>query len=201
MKLRKCAIGLSCALLAVVVVGRVYAQDAKPEMNQEEMMEAWAKANAPGEFHAHLGAMVGHWNFKSKFRPAAEAPWSESTGTSEIRWAMGERFIIESVKGEMNGAPWEGMGITGYDNTKQKYTSMWLDSMSTGIMTSLGTVDDSHKVFTFMGTYDDPITGQKDKPSKTILRIINENKHVTEMYDRDEKGEWYMNLEVVYTRS
>jgi len=201
MNLRKCAIGVACALLAVGVVGRVYSQDNKPEMDQEKMMELWAKANAPGEFHAHLGAMIGHWNFKSKFRPAAEAPWSESTGTSEIRWTMGERFIIESVRGEMNGAPWEGMGITGYDNTKQKYTSLWLDSMSTGIMTSLGTVDDSHKVFTFTGTYDDPITGQKDKPSKTILRIINENKHVTEMYERDEKGEWYMNLEVVYTRS
>ena len=201
MKLRKYVIGVVCALLAVVVVGRVYSQDSNPEMDQEKMMELWAKANAPGEFHAHLGAMIGHWNFKSKFRPAAEAPWSESAGTSEIRWAMGKRFLIESVKGNMNHVPWEGMGITGYDNTKKKYTSMWIDSMSTGIMASFGTIDDSHKVITFMGTYDDAITGQKDKPSKTILRLINANKHVTEMYDRDEKGEWYMNLEVAYTRS
>ena len=201
MKLQKRVIGVACALLAIVVVGRVYAQDKKPEMDQENMMEAWAKANMPGEFHAHLGAMIGHWNYKSRFRPAAEAPWTESAGTSEIKWAMGKRFLIESVKGEMQGMPWEGMGITGYDNAKKKYTSAWLDSMSTAIMTSLGTIDDSRKVITFMGSLDDPISGQKDKPIKTILRLINKTKLVTEMYERDEKGEWFMNLEVVYTRS
>ncbi len=201
MKLHKSAISLACALLTVVVVGRVYSQDNKPEMDTEKMMEAWAKANAPGEFHAHLGTMIGQWNYKSKYRMAPEAPWTESAGTSEVKWAMGKRFIIESIKGDFEGTPWEGMGITGYDNTKKKYTSAWLDSMSTAIMTSFGTIDDSRKVITFMGTMDDPITGQKDKPIKTILRFINENKHVTEMYERDDKDEWFMNLEVAYTRS
>jgi hypothetical protein len=200
MKLRKYCVGLVCALSVAVVAGRGHSQEQDKDKAMEEMMAAWAKANAPGEFHGHLGSMVGHWNYTSKYRPTPDGPWSESAGTSEIRWAMDKRFVIETVKGDMNGTPWEGMAVTGYDNTRKKYTSTWIDSMSTAIMISYGTVDDSRKVFTFTGTYDDPITGQMDKPTKTILRLINENKHVTEMYDKDEKGEWYMNLEVVYTR-
>jgi hypothetical protein len=34
------------------------------------------------------------------------------------------------------GMPFEGLGYTGYDNVKKQYFGTWIDSMSTGIMTS-----------------------------------------------------------------
>ena len=107
MKLQKCVIGMACALLAVVIIERVCAQEDAEKPDGEKMMEAWAAANAPGEFHAVLGGTVGNWTFKSKFRPAAEAPWIESTGKSEIRWAMGTPpSAVNSSPLLSNSNPW-----------------------------------------------------------------------------------------------
>jgi hypothetical protein len=200
MQVRKIGLGLTCALLAAVAVQRARSQE-HGEKSMDEMMAAWMKANAANEHHETLARMVGTWQAKSKYRPDPDAPWSESTAVSEQKMIMGGKFLIENISGEMMpGMKWEGMGITGYDNVKQKYTSAWIDSMSTAIMTSLGTIDDAKKVITFHGTVDDPMTGKRDKPVKTILRMINDGKTVVEMYEKDANGEWYKNLEVVYAK-
>jgi len=199
MNMKRLAVGSMCALLAVVVTWRANAQE-KGEPSGDDMMKAWMAANMPNEYHEVLGKMVGTWKTKSRFRPDADAPWTESTAVSELKMIMGGRFLQEHLKGEMMpGMPFEGMGITGYDNTKKKYTSSWIDSTTTAIMTSLGTIDDSKKVLTFHGEVDDPMTG-KTKPNKTILRLLNDEKFVVEMYDKDANGEWYKSLEVVYTK-
>jgi len=194
---------MACAVLALSLVGLGRAQDTPekaPPMDQEKMMEAWMKANAPGEPHEFLKKFVGDWKVVSRYRPDPGAPWAETSGTSEIKMIMGDRFLLERVKGQMEGMPWEGMGVTGYDNAKKKYTSTWIDSMTTGIMIGYGDKDEHGPQIVFHGTYDDPISGQKDKPNKTILKFITEKKYVTEMYEKDEKGDWYKNLEVTYTR-
>ncbi len=218
MRFQKCLVGAACCLAALVLVPRVNAQDHKGHDHaghdhaahggeghggdgQSKMMASWMKNASPGEFHKHLQPLVGKWNTTTKFRLSKEAPWSESTGFSESKWAMGGRYIIENFKSFSVEMPFEGMGITGYDNTKKKYVSSWIDSMSTALMISTGTIDASHKVITFTGTYDDPMTGQKDKPQKATLTILNDNKIVMKMFERGQDGEWYMNLEVVYTRA
>jgi len=200
MNVRKPALGLVCALVAVVVTQRMHAQEHGGE-SADEMMAAWMKANATNEHHAVLARQAGTWKTKSKFRPDPDAPWMESEAVSEMKMVMGGKFLIEHISGDMMpDVKWEGMGITGYDNMKQKYTSVWIDSMSTAIMTSLGTIDESKKVITFHGTADDPMTGKMDKPVKTILRMINDGKMVVEMYEKNDDGDWYRSLEVVYTK-
>jgi len=188
-----------CALLAVVT-WRANAQE-KGEPSGDDMMNAWMKANAANEHHQVLAKMAGKWKTRSRFRTSPEAPWSESSGVSELKMIMGGKYLIEHLSGDMMpGMPFEGMGITGYDNTKKKYTSAWIDSMSTGIMTSLGTIDESKKVITFHGTIDDPMTGQMNKPVKTVFQLINDSKYVIEMYDKDANGDWYKTMEVAYTK-
>lgn len=213
MRLRQAMVGVVCVLAAAVVVQRANSQDHKDHKGHEghghadhdgdgeaKMMAMWMEAGAPCEFHQYLQPLVGKWKTATKYRFGKEAPWTQSTGESESRWAMGGRYIIENFKSHSKEMPFDGMGITGYDKVKKKYVSTWIDSMSTTMMISTGTIDASHKVITFFATYDDPFTGQKDKPQKTTLTILNENKIVMEMYERGQDGEWFMNLEVVYTR-
>jgi hypothetical protein len=95
--------------------------------------------------------------------------------------------------------PFQGRGITAYDNFKKKYISTWTDSMSTGIFISEGSADESGKVLTFVGKMDDPMTGQKDKPTKFIIRILSADKHVMEMHDLS-LGEKSKVFEMTYTR-
>ncbi len=214
MRLRQCMVGGVCVLAAVVVVQRANSQEHKDHKGHEghghadhdgdaeaKMMAAWMEAGAPCEFHKYLQPLVGKWTTATRYRFGKEAPWTKSTGVSETKWAMGGRYIIEHFKSHSKEMPFEGMGTTGYDKTKKKYISTWIDSMSTTLMMSTGTINDSHKVITFYATYDDPFTGQKNKQQKTTLTILNENKIVMEMYERGQDGEWFMNLEVVYTRA
>ncbi len=91
------------------------------------------------------------------------------------------------------------MSLTGYDNQKEKYNTVWVDDMSTAILTSEGTAENGAKVLTFMGKMDCPATGEKDMPIKQVLRIISPNKRVFEMHDVSKGGD-NKTMEITYTR-
>lgn len=201
MKLRNgWAVGIAVA--AMVLLGRqVFSQHEDEEMSAEEAkrMEAWAKAATPGEHHEHLKPLAGHFNAASRWRMSPEAEWTESDGTADFTWIMGGRYLLEKVESTVDGQPFEGMGLIGYDNVSGKHFSTWVDSMGTGLMTSSGTCDASGKVITYYGELADPMTGQQKKV-KSIHRVINNDKHVLEMYDRGPDGKEFQSLEVTYTR-
>ena len=163
-------------------------------------MEAWAKVSQPGEFHTHLQPLVGNWKFVGKWRMTADAPWTDSAGTSTYKWILGNRFLTQDYNGGMfMGQAFVGFGIMGYDNIKKQYTSAWMDNMGTQMMPSHGTCDSSGKVFTYAGVYDDVVSG-KEKKTESILRIINNDKHVFEMYGWDDAGKKFLSMELIYTR-
>ena len=166
----------------------------------DAMMSAWMEANAVTEFHKHLEPFVGRWETASKMRMAPEVPWMESKGSSEVSWIMEGRFVQEKYKGEMMGMPFEGLGMTGYDNMRKEYISTWMDSMSTTIAMTRGKCDNSAKTFSFMGAMDDPMTGTKDVPFKVVLKVVNGDKRMMEFWVPGEDGEMFQNMEIVYTR-
>jgi hypothetical protein len=71
--------------------------------------------------------------------------------------------------------------------------------MGTGMFSTEGTADAGGKVFTFEGKMDDPTTGQKDKPTKCIMRILSNDKHVFEVHDLT-LGDKSKMAEMTYTR-
>ena len=62
-------------------------------------------------------------------------------------------------KGEFMGKPHEGHGFLGYDNTKKRYVTVWIENMGTGIMSAEGDYDPAKKQLTLAGEYADPISG------------------------------------------
>jgi hypothetical protein len=191
-----------------LVAGPVTAfqQEREPKQKQEghdegmqAMMEAWMKAAQPGEHHALLQPLVGSWNMAVKWRMASDAPWQESVSSAEYRWIMGGRYLVEKGKGDMEEGPFEGMGILGYDNLRKKFTSIWIDSMSTATMVAYGTSDASGKTITFVGEGINPMTGQPQK-EKSRIRIINNNKFLFEMYQPGPDGKEFLSMEVTCTR-
>lgn len=200
-------ISVAVVLVGVVglMTGRAFSQEQDKKSDKggfdPAMMEAWKKAAAPGTFHAHMNPLEGRWNFVTKWRMTSEQPWEQSKGVAEYKWILGGRFLQQNIRGEMKeGERFEGMGITGYDNGAKKYTSIWTDNMGTGMMISTGTCDASGKVFTYTGTMTDPFTGQPKK-EKSVLRIINDGKHVFEMFSIGPDGKQFKSLVVTYTRS
>ena len=94
----------------------------------------------------------------------------------------------------------EGIGITGFDNYKKKFVSVWFDNRNTAIMTSEGLLDQSGKVLTLFGSMDEWMTGEHDKTVKYVYRIIDDDEFVFEIHDLGiVPGETKV-IEIVYTR-
>lgn len=175
------------------------AMKAKAPMSKEMMEGAMMKASAVGQSHAQLKPLAGHWKQEVKWWADPAAPPMVSQGTSETTLIMGGRYLREEAKGEMMNNPFEGLGITGYDNQKKKYVSSWIDNMGTGIMLSEGTCDSSGKVFTFIGSYIDPVTG-KNETARMVTRVVDDNKHTFEMHAKSPDGKEFKMMEITYTR-
>ena len=84
-------------------------------------------------------------------------------------------------------------------NVRQKYRSVWIDDMSTTMVTSEGDADTNGKVIILGGDYACAMTGEKHKEAKQIYRIISHDKHVFEMHDPT-KGDNSKTMEITYTR-
>lgn len=163
------------------------------------MMKKAAELGTPGEAHKVLGELVGSWSAEVKVWMAPDAPPAVSNGNSEVAWILGKRFVEEKFSGEAMGKPFEGMGITGYNNLKKQYVHVWLDDMHTSIFTSTGETSDGGKTITFSGRVDCPVTGDKDVPMKQVLRFIDADTHILEMYDSRREGA--KTMQITYKRN
>jgi hypothetical protein len=189
------------AAILVMLAPSAPAEDKKSAAapSEEEMMKRWAEAATPGAAHKLLDQLIGDWNVASKWWMAPDAPPMESKGTTSAKWILGGRFVQDDFNGESMGKPMKGLGLTGYDNLKKKYSSFWADEGGTAAYTSMGTASADGKSLTFTGLMDDPMTGEKDKIIKYVIKFESKDKHVFEMFEVV-KGADKKIAEMTYTR-
>jgi hypothetical protein len=108
---------------------------------------------------------------------------------------------MEKYDSEMLGMPFQGFGMYGYDNFKEAYVGMWVDNMSTALFTAEGRANEAGDVITFEGLMDEPITGERDKPFKWIVRLIHSDKRIMEIHDPTLPEGGTLVMEVVYERT
>ncbi len=165
----------------------------------QEMMAKWQEYATPGEAHKALEPLIGEWDYTVSWWMSPDAPAEKSTGTSEDKWIMGGRYLKQKATGTSMGQEFQGMGITGYDNSEKQYESVWIDNMGTGMMISTGSYDAAAKTLTQSGIYHCPMD-EKDKSFRTVMTIADPDKHTFEMYGPDKEGNEYRMMEIVYTR-
>lgn len=163
-------------------------------------MEEWMKFAAPGEPHKKLEPFVGRWTLTVKYILQPGTAPTETTGKAEFKWAMGGRFLLEEVKTDMMGQPVEWFGIHGYDNSKKKYASAWIDNMGTAIDLMDGAWDETTKTLTYTGEFEEPGTGEKAK-IKWIMKMENRDKLIVEMFEPGPDGKEFRNMEIIGSRA
>ena len=151
------------------------ALDAAPQALAAEL----AKLGQPGPFHEYLKAYVGTWKTTTTLTVDPRLPPTVTTGHTLKRMILGGRFLKEELTGEMMGMPFNGFGITGFNNTTRKFETIWLDSMGTMIMTGSG--EGENGTCTVLMDFVDPMSKQK-MTAKGVTKVVDANKHVYTMY-------------------
>jgi hypothetical protein len=175
--------------------------DDKPKTQQqaspEAMQEMFMKLAQPGEQHEAFKSMVGEWDCTCRsFESGPDNP-QVSKGKAKFTLLLGGRFLQQDMESTFNGMPFQGHGITGYDNAQQKYVGAWIDNFGTGILRTEGTLDPEKKTMTE--------TAQMETPLGTIkMRMASEHKSDDEflftMYMAIPEGE-QKTMEILYRRS
>jgi hypothetical protein len=193
--------GLLTATILISSVLPVAAQ--KPEEMDPQMaamMAKWAEIKTPGAPHKKFEEMTGKWSATAKFWMDPSAPPSESKGTAEFKTILGGRYLVQEFTGDWMGQTFHGMGITAFDNFRQEYIDLWFDDMGTGIFISRGADDPAGKVITCKGMTDDPMTGQKDIPTRSVSTTVDKDTHTMEMYATGPDGKEFKSMEMTYKR-
>jgi hypothetical protein len=175
------------------------AASAKKAPSQEEAMAAMMKAAAPGPEHQKLKIMEG--DFKAEVTAMSpDGKEEKSTGTTHNEMILGGRYLKNEYSGTMMGTPFKGGGLMGYDNMKKKYVMVWVDEMSTQMMMSEGSLDESAKTITTTCAVDCPIDNTK-KNIKQVFTLTDEDHHNFDLYEVGADGKETKMLTIKYTRT
>lgn len=169
-----------------------------PSMDEKAMFEKIMKAGSPGEAHKALEPLSGKFDVKVKSWNDPSKPPEESAGKSERKWIMGGRYLQEDFQGTYGGQPFTGMGVMGHDNVTGKYFGSWIDSMSTSMMVSHGSMKGPS--ISYSGMMSDPVSGKQVKSTMSIT-IKGPDAHLLEMWGPGPGGKKMKMMELSYSRS
>jgi hypothetical protein len=185
-------------LTILLAAAPVFAQQ-EQTAEEKEMMEKWKAFATPGEYHKWMAGKAGVWDAKvtSWMKPGAPPEVNKAVSTSEM--ILGGRYLHTKYSGTMMGMPFEGYSISCYDNHKKHFETLWIDNMGTGFLLTHGTLDDTKKILTETGVYDDFMTGKKMK-FKSVSTDIDAKSSKFEMFMEMPDGKMFKNMEIIYTR-
>jgi hypothetical protein len=201
----------SPATSPATATGSIAAQPASAtgQPDPQEMMKQMMEMSKLNENHKLLADMNGSWNYSIKMwmSPDPNAKPQESKGTATRKSAMGGRYAMMDVTGnmqmpgpdgKMKNMQFKGMGVDGYDNVKKKFVSSWIDNMGTGIQFSEGTYDPASKTFTFASEME-MMPGMKT-PVRETLKVTDKDHMLMEWYETH-GGQEKKTMEIAYTRA
>ena len=196
--MRTLVVVVAVAMAASALAQAPGEQPMTPE--QKAQMEAWMKAMTPGKAHQDLAGKTGTWEGTSTMWDAPTTPPQVSQVRAERKMGLGGRVLLDSWSGTMMGMPFEGTGMTGFNNVDGKWWGTWADNFSTGLMTTTGTCDaDLKKGCTFTGTYVDPMSG-KSRQNRQIVSWPSPDDERMEMWEKGADGKEWKMMEIVIHR-
>jgi hypothetical protein len=172
-------------------------EPADADADMKAMMKKWMDFATPGAGHKKLDPLVGKWDYVQKVWMQPDSPPTESSGQTEVRWIMGERFLQIESTGKFLDKPYSSVWLLGYDNFKKKYVSCYFDNLGSGLYPSQGSAGPGERAVTLVGQMDDWYTGEHDRAFSYVIRSVSKDKWTSEMTDLASGAK---SMEVVYSR-
>jgi hypothetical protein len=164
-----------------------------------EMMQKCMAAGMPGEMHKKLDWFSGKWDCEISHIMNGETHVSKGSAVGEMIYDG--RYSKMSFEGDMMGEKFTGMSLVGYNNVSKMFESMWVDSMSTAMMTMTGKLNEKGNEYSWTGQYHCPMT-EKLTNWREITTIVDENTYRMDFYMPNmETGKEEMQMTITYKRA
>lgn len=211
MKVHRVLMGTTVLSMMSAVLILVSGCELTPSTNNAAVGAAWAEADLDthmkmmeemgqlGPNHEFLKNFVGEWDVQGEWYMSPDAEPMPTGGVSKQTLVLGGRYVKQEYTANDPDMPMEGVGYLGYDNATDEFAGVWMDSMSTSMMISKGELDDSGKALTEYSTAKDPLTGYMFD-YHSVVRIIDPDTHVFEMYSPGADGTPYKAMVLTYHR-
>jgi hypothetical protein len=184
-------------LLITMVFTWVSAQEEASNDTAPAEMQAMLAHMKTGPMHKMLADTVGDWKVSWTMWMAPGAPPVKTEGECTNEMILGGRYLRSKYKGSYMGTPVDALNIIGYDNSRDIFASVWIESTSTSIAYAEGTFDKETNTVEFEGFGTDPVSKKKHKYWANLQ--MENNKQVMVMYF-EEAGQKFKTMEAVYTR-
>jgi hypothetical protein len=149
-----------------------------PFPSPEEAMSRWMKVCKPGPAHERLKELIGSYETTMRMGMGGD-----SKGSAEITWLAEGRWLQIRWTGAMMGQKTTGTTILGYDNFKERFVSVSVDTFQTCMNTASGLFDQKGDHLTLWGTIDEPGTPEQDKQVKYVYRDYGTDRFTFEVHD------------------
>lgn len=160
----------------------------------------WQQLARPSAAHALLDVFAGTWSVEGKFDTGPGEPPATATGTMTTTWTLGKRWLRQEYSGNMPAlGAFAGIGYLGFDNAQQRFISTWMDTLSTSVITSAGTFNDSTGVFTLVGQFAAP--GGQMFSQKQVVTVQSRDRYSIVLILVSPDGSESRTGEVRYVRS
>ena len=187
-------LGICCGALLTLPVSAAEQPAAPPD--PAEIAELMEESGRLAPQHEKFKVLAGNWKVDAEYYwdNPKEAKRAKATATFEV--ILGGRFVQQIFHGTLDGKPYEGRGISGYDKTKKKYVGIWIDDMSTGMMIMEGQQDEDGNTVDY-GESESPMGKMK---VKMITTPVKDGKFVFTMYMILPDGTEQKGMVLTYTR-
>lgn len=210
------ALVLIATVISIALSGKLVADEPKAgggDMDPQAMMQAmqdWMDSMNPGDHHKRLNDFVGDYNVEMRvFMMPGQEP-IVTKGTSSIKWVLGKRYLMEEFDcemkfpdmqnpGQMQTLNYDGIGMTGYNNTRNLYEGTWASTGDTAIYSMKGTWPPDSKVMNFYGEMDEPMMNMYGRVCNFRTTIVDANKRKFEIFDLA-AGPDHKVIEIIYTK-
>lgn len=137
-------------------------------------------ASELGPQQAALAEYLGRWDVDIAL-PGSSA---HSRGTAEYSWVIDGRWLGCRIKGTILGQPFEEFTILGYDSYAKETVEVSVESADNAMLMARGSSAGSARAVSVLyGELDEYLSGSLHRPYKVVLRWLNAQRHVTEVWD------------------
>jgi len=123
----------------------------------------------PAPEMADLRTLIGTWTSEETMEESPFGPAGTGTGTNTVRLGPGGFSVLMEHRSKGTMGSFAGHGVLSWDPDERVYKTSWVDSMTPGIMTSVGKKEGETIVYNGQATMNGKKISTKDVISDRTL--------------------------------